>query len=167
MFTDRNESVERSTLGGSFMTFLDSVKKQEHEKYKTPSWSQAVAELCRFIRRYLREAEAESSLHVKQDLLRVDKVLLGRLTIFLHGHTVTVTPLSINDSRAPAGGGCIMMRSTNGVTYHLLWDGSTAAVRDHWKIVRADDHSQVNKVQLDRLTVFFNGPSPRRAGLPR
>jgi hypothetical protein len=149
------------------MKFLDSVKQQEHEKYKTPSWSQAVAELCRFIRRYLREAEAESSLHVKQDLLRVDKVLLGRLTIFLHGHTVIVTPLSMSDSRAPAGGGCIMMRSTNGVTYHLLWDGSTAAVRDHWKIVRADDHSQVNKVQLDRLTVFFNGPSPRQAGLPR
>src|SRR6202048_2384868 len=85
--------------GGSFMKFLDSVKKQEHEKDKTPSWSQAVAELCRFIRRYLREAEAESSLHVKADLLRVDKVWLGRLTIFLHGHTVIVTPLSINDSR--------------------------------------------------------------------
>ena len=27
----------------------------------------------------------------------------------------------------------------------------------NWKIVRADDHGQVNKVQLDRLTVFFNG----------
>jgi hypothetical protein len=100
LFTDRNESVERSTLGGSLMKFLDSVKKQEHEKYKT-----------------------------------------------------------MNDSRAPAGGRCIMMRSTNGVTYYLLWDGSTAAVRDHWKIVRADDHGQVNKVQLDRLTVFVSGPS--------
>ena len=50
------------------------------------------------------------------------------------------------------------MQSTNGVTYNLLWDGSTSAVRDHWKIVRAEDHSEANKVQLDhRLTVFFSG----------
>jgi hypothetical protein len=40
-----------------------------------------------------------------------------------------------------------------------LWDSSTTAVSDHWKIVRAEDHGQSNKVQLDRLTVFFNGPS--------
>ena len=40
------------------MKFLDNVKKQEHEKYRMPSWSQAVAELCRFIRHYLLEAEA-------------------------------------------------------------------------------------------------------------
>jgi hypothetical protein len=140
------------------MNFLTNLKKQEQEKYRTPSWSQAVAELCRFIRRYLREAEAESALRVKPDLLRVDKVLLDRLTIFLHGQTVIVTPLSMNDSRAPTGGGCVVMQSTNGVTYNLLWDGSTSAVRDHWKIVRAEDHSEANKVQLDhRLTVFFSG----------
>jgi hypothetical protein len=142
---------------GVVMNFLDNLKKQEHEKYRTPSWSQAVAELCRFIRRYLREAEAESALRVKPDLLRVDKVLLDRLTIFLHGRTVNVTPLSMSDSRAPAGGGCVVMQSTNGVTYNLLWDGSTSAVRDHWKIPRAEDHG-ANKVQLDRLTVFFSGP---------
>ena len=139
------------------MNFLDNLRKQEHEKYRTPSWSQAVAELCRFIRRYLREAEAESALRVKPDLLRVDKVLLDRLTIFLHGQTVIVTPLSMSDSRAPAGGGCVVMQSTNGVTYNLLWDGITSAVQDHWKIVRAEDHAP-NKVQLDRLTVFFSGP---------
>lgn len=139
------------------MNFLDNVKKQEHEKYRTPSWSQAVAELCRFIRRYLREAEAESALRVKPDLLRVDRVLLDRLTIFLHGHTVIVTPLSMNDSRAPARGGCVVMQSTNGVTYNLLWDGNTSAVHDHWKILRAEDHA-ANKVDLDRLTVFFSGP---------
>jgi hypothetical protein len=64
----------------------------------------------------------------------------------------------MNDSRAPTGGGCVVMQSTNGVTYNLLWDGSTSAVRDHWKIVRAEDHSEANKVQLDhRLTVFFSG----------
>lgn len=143
--------------GGPFMNFLSNLKKQEQEKYRTPSWSQAVAELCRFIRRYLREAEAESALRVKPDLLRIDKVLLDRLTIFLHGHTVIVTPLSMSDSRAPAGGGCVVMQSTNGVTYNLLWDGSTSAVQDHWKILRAEDHA-ANKVQLDRLTVFFSGP---------
>jgi hypothetical protein len=49
------------------MNFLTNLKKQEQEKYRTPSWSQAVAELCRFIRRYLREAEAESALRVKPD----------------------------------------------------------------------------------------------------
>ena len=140
------------------MNFLDNLRKQEQEKYRTPSWSQAVAELCRFIRRYLREAEAESALRVKPDLLRVDKVLLDRLTIFLRGQTVIVTPLSMSDSRAPTGGGCIVMESTNGVTYNLLWDGITSAVRDHWKIVRAEDRVEANKVQLDnRLTVFFSG----------
>jgi hypothetical protein len=139
------------------MNFLDNLRKQEHEKYRTLSWSQAVAELCRFIRRYLREPEAESALRVKPDLLRVDKVLLDLLTIFLHGQTVIVTPLSMSDSRAPAGGGCVVMQSTNGVTYNLLWDGITSAVHDHWKIVRAEDHAS-NKVQLDRLTVFFSGP---------
>src|SRR5260370_16774418 len=151
------------------MNFLDNLKKQEQEKYRTPSWSQAVAELCRFIRRYLREAEAESAIGVKPDLLRVDKVLLDRLTIFLRGQTVIVTPLSMSDSRAPAGGGCIVMQSTNGVTYNLLWDGITSAVSDHWKIVRAEDHIEANKVHLDNpLTVFFTGsfqdhfPSPHQ-----
>src|SRR5260370_24397000 len=139
------------------MNFWENLKKQEKEKYRSPSWSQAVAELCRFIRRYLREAEAESALRVKPDLLRVDKVLLDRLTIFLRGQTVIVTPLSMSDSRAPAGGGCIVMQSTNSVTYNLLWDGITSAVSDHWKIVRAEDHIETNKVQLDnRLTVFFS-----------
>lgn len=142
------------------MKFLDSLKKQEHDKNRRPSWSQAVAELCRFIRHYLREAGAESPLCVKPDMLRVDNVLLDRLTIFLYKQTVTVTPLSMNDSRAPDGGGCVLMQSTNGVTYNLLWDGSTAALRDHWRIVPVEAHGQTNKVQLDRLTVFFNGPLP-------
>lgn len=145
------------------MSFLDSVKEQEREKYQISAWSQAVAELCRFIRRYLRKAEARSPLRATRDLLRVDKVLLNRLTIFLNGETVTITPLSMNDPRAPERGGCIAMRSTNGVTYNLLWDGSSSAVRDHWKLVRAEDHGQVDKVQLERLTVFFHDPLPDSA----
>jgi hypothetical protein len=152
--------VKRSKPGVSFMKFLDNLEKQEHEKNRRPSWSQAVAELCRFIRRYLREAEAKSPLRVKPDMLRVDKVLLDRLTIFLHEQTVTVTPRPMNDSRAHGGGGCVVMQSTNGVTYNLLWDGSTPAVRDHWRIVPAEAHGQANKVELDRLTVFFSGPLP-------
>ena len=148
------------------MSFLDNIKKQEHEKHRMPAWSQAVAELCRFIRRYLRKAEAESPLRVRPDALRVDKVLLERLTILLYGKTVTVTPLSMNDSRAPDAGGCMVMQSTNGVTYNLLWDGGSAAVRDHWKIVRADDHhGQTNKVQLDHVTVSLNGPLQELASL--
>ena len=50
------------------------------------------------------------------------------------------------------------MKSTNGVTYNLLWDGISTAVRDHWRIIRAEEHGDANKVQLERLTVFFSGP---------
>jgi hypothetical protein len=134
------------------MSFLDNVKRQEQEKHRTSAWSQSVNYLSRYLRQYLRKAEAESSLRVKADLFRVDKILLDRLTVFLHEETVTITPLSFSDSRVPARGGCILVQSTNGVAYHLLWDGISPVVQDHWVIVRAGN--QPYKVELGHLTVF-------------
>jgi len=137
------------------MSFLDNVKRHEQEKHRMYAWSQSVKQLSRFLRQYLRTAEAESPLRVKADLLRVDKVLLDRLTVFLHGESVTVTPLSLSDSRTPECGGCILVQSTTGVAYHFLWDGVTPAHQDHWLIVRADNHHHAAEVELDHLTVSY------------
>lgn len=135
------------------MSFLDNIKRREQENYRTSLWSQSVRQLCRFIRQYLRLAETESSLMVRTDLLRVEKVLLDRITMFFNGETVTVTPLALTDSRAPEQGGCVVMQSTNRVIYDLLWDGKSATLQDHWKLVRVDEHARPNILQIDRLTV--------------
>jgi hypothetical protein len=137
------------------MSFLDNVKRQEQEKHRMSAWSQSVNHLSRYLRKYLRKAEAESPLRVKADLLRVDKILLDRLTVFLHGETVTVTPLSLSDSRTPESGGCILVQSTTGVAYHFLWDGVSSADQDHWLVVRADNRHQAAEVELDHLTVSY------------
>jgi hypothetical protein len=135
------------------MSFLDNVKRREQENYRTSVWTQSVRQLCRFIRQYLRLAETESSLLVRADLLRVEKILLDRLTMFFNGETVTATPLALSDSRAPEQGGCVVMQSTNRVTYNLLWDGKSATLQDHWKLVRVDNHAGPNILQIGRLTV--------------
>jgi len=120
------------------------------------AWSQSVTHLCRFIRRYLREAELTSPLRIKADLLRVEKVLFSRLTIFLNGETVTVTPLALHDARTPEGGGCLLVRSTNKVTYNLLWNGVSSAVEGNWEIARVDEGMAAKEVQVGSLTVFFD-----------
>jgi len=130
------------------MSFLENIKRKEQDKRRASAWSQAVGQLSRFIRQYLRKAEKGSALLVKPDLLRVDNVLLDRLTIFLDGETVTATPLALSDWRAREGG-CVVIHSTNGVIYNLLWDGVSPAVQDHWKIVRADDYARLDKVRSD------------------
>lgn len=130
------------------MSFLDNIKRKEQEKRRTSGWSHAVGQLSRFIRQYLRKAESGSALLVTPDLLRVGNVLLDRLTIFLDGETVTATPLALSDSRAGEGG-CVVIQSTNGVIYNLLWDGVSPAVPDHWKIVRADDCARLDKAPSD------------------
>jgi hypothetical protein len=138
------------------MSFLDNIKRREEEKenYRTSVWTQSVRQLCRFIRQHLRPAETKSSLLVRADLLRVEKILLDRITMFFNGETVTVTPLALGDSRAPEHGGCVVMRSTNRVTYNLLWDGKSPTFQDRWKLVRVDDHAPTNILQIDHLTVF-------------
>jgi hypothetical protein len=113
------------------MSFLDNIKRKEQDKRRTSAWSQAVGQLSRFIRQYLRKAEKGSALLVTPDLLRVGNVLLDRLTLFLEGETVTATPLALSDARAGEGG-CVVIQSTNGITYNLLWDGVSPAVQDHW-----------------------------------
>ena len=90
---------------------------------------------------------------MKADLLRIEKILLDRITMFFNSETVTVTPLALSDSRAPEHGGCVVMGSTNRVTYNLLWDGKSTTIQDHWKLVRVDDHARPNILQIDRLTV--------------
>jgi hypothetical protein len=120
------------------MSFLENIKRKEQEKRRTSAWSQAVGQLSRFIRQYLRKAEKGSALLVKPDLLRVGNVLLDRLTIFLDGETVTATPLAVSDSRSSEEGS-VVIQSTNGIIYNLLWDGVSPALPDHWKLVRADD----------------------------
>jgi hypothetical protein len=137
------------------MSFLDNIKRREQENYRISAWSQSVRQLYRFIRQYLRRAETESSLTVKADLLRLDNVFFDRITMFFNGETVTVTPLALTDSRTPEEGGCIVIQSTNRVTYNLLWDGKSATLpgENHWKLVRVDDHARPNILQIDRLTV--------------
>jgi hypothetical protein len=137
------------------MSFLDNIRKRELEKNRMSAWSQSVTYLCRFIRQYLREAELTSPLRIKADMLRIEKVLFSRLTIFLNGETVSVTALPLQDPRTPEGGGCILVRSTNKVTYNLLWNGVSSAVEGNWEIARVDDGLAAKEVQVGSLTVFF------------
>lgn len=133
------------------MSFLENIKRKEQEKRQSAAWSLAVGHLSRFIRQYLRKAEKGSALVITPDLLRVGDALLDRLTLFLDGETVTATPLSLSDPKAKDGG-CVMLQSTNGVIYHLLWDGGSPAVQDHWKIVHVDDRARSDKVPSDEAS---------------
>ena len=82
------------------MSFLENIRRKEQEKRRASAWSQAVGQLSRFVRHYLRLAEKGSGLLVTPDLLRVDNLLLDRLTLFFEGETVTATPLPLSDPRA-------------------------------------------------------------------
>lgn len=125
------------------MNFLDSIKRQEEEKHRISAWSRAVTELSRFIRRHLRQVEAQSPLTVRPDLIRLDGIFFVRLTILLDGRTVTLTPLSLAGARTPYRGGCVAMRSTNGMRCDLLWNG-VAAAPDNWTITEARDGSDAS-----------------------
>jgi hypothetical protein len=96
------------------MSFLENIRRKEQEKRRASAWSQAVGQLSIFVRHYLRLAEKGSGLLVTPDLLRVDNLLLDRLTLFFEGETVTATPLPLSDPRAGEGG-CVELHSTNGV----------------------------------------------------
>jgi len=127
------------------MSFLENVKRKEQEKRQSSAWSLAVGQLSRFIRQYLRKAEKGTALIITPDLLRVGDALLDRLTLFLDGETVTATPLPLSDQRGKDVG-CVVLQSTNGVIYHLAWDGVSPAIQDHWRIVRVDDRNRLDKV---------------------
>ena len=126
------------------MSFLESVKRKEQEKRRASAWSQAVGQLSRFIRQYMRFAERGSGLFMTSDLLRVGDLLLDRLTLYFDGETVTATPMPLADIRAGEGG-CVEIQSTNGTTYCLLWDGASPSTPEHWRIVRVDDHQRMDK----------------------
>jgi len=136
------------------MSFLDNVKRREQENYRISTWWQAARQLYIFIRQHLRRAETASSLTVNADLIRLNNVFFDRIRIFFNGETVTVTPLAVTDSRTPERGGCIVIQSTNGVTYNLLWDGKSARPQEgHWKLIRADEHARPNVLKISSLTV--------------
>ena len=121
------------------MNFLDSIKRQEKEKQRIATWSRVVTELSRFVRHHLRQAEAQSPLTVRSDLIRIDRTLFTRLTLLLNGQTLTITPLSLADARTPEGGGCVAVRSTNGTHCNFLWNGDSPATPGDWTIAAADD----------------------------
>jgi hypothetical protein len=126
------------------MNFLDSIKRQEEEKHRISAWSRAITELSRFIRRHLRQAEAQSPLTVRPDLIRLDGIFFVRLTVLFGGRTVTMTPISLADARTPYRGGCVAVRSTNGMRCDLLWNGFASAAPDNWTITAAHDGSDVS-----------------------
>src|SRR2546425_9648736 len=76
------------------MSFHDHLIRQEQERRRASAWPQAVRQLSWFIRDYLRRTAARSALAIKHDLIRVDRVPLDRLTIYLDGETTTITPLA-------------------------------------------------------------------------
>jgi hypothetical protein len=133
------------------MSFLESIRRKEREKLRASAWSQAVGQLSRFIRHYLRFAEKGSGLLVTPDLLRVDNLLLDRLTLFFEGETVTATPLPLSDPRAGEGG-CVELHSTNGTAYYLLWDGTAPSVPENWKVVRVEDRARAERISDDAVT---------------
>ena len=137
------------------MSFRNHLIRQEQEKSRASAWPQATRQLGWFIRDYLRRTATRSALAIKHDLIRVDRVPLDRLTIYLDGETTTITPLALSDARAPQGGGCVVARSTTGISYRLLWDGASAQVENHWQISREGEFDTAG-VKLDRLTVFLS-----------
>ncbi len=73
------------------MSFHDHLIRQEQEKRRASAWPQAVRLLSWFIRDYLRRTAARSALAIKHDLIRVDRVPMDRLTIYLDGETAIIT----------------------------------------------------------------------------
>jgi hypothetical protein len=146
------------------MSFHDHLIRQEQEKRLAWAWPQAARHLSWFIRDYLRRTAARSALAIKHDLIRVDRVPLDRLTIYLDGETATITPLGLNDARSPLRGGCVVARSTIGVCYWLLWDGASAHVENHWRISREGD-ADASGIELDHLTVFLSETGARAVAL--
>ncbi|HJU29239.1 MAG TPA: hypothetical protein VJ718_08710, partial [Candidatus Binataceae bacterium] len=120
------------------MNFLDSIKRQEEEKHRISGWSRAVTEMSRFIRRHLRQAEAQSPLTVRPDLIRLDGIFFVRLTVLFDGRTVTITPLSLAATHTPYHGGCVAMRSTGGNRYDLLWNGVSPSAPENWTITNVE-----------------------------
>lgn len=105
-------STERSSVREVPYEFSRERQRREQETYRIPAWWQAARQLYIFIRQRLRRAETASSLTVKADLIRLDRIFFDRITMFFNGETVTVTPLSMTDPRAPEQGGCMVMQST-------------------------------------------------------
>jgi hypothetical protein len=142
------------------MSFLENIKRREQEKRRASAWSQAVGQLSRFVRHYLRQAERGSGLFMTADLLRVGDLLLDRLTVFLDGETITATPLPLSDPRAGEGG-CVEVQSTNGVAYYLFWDGVTPSGPEHWNIVRLDERVRIDRVISDEAGIAREGMESR------
>ena len=132
---------------------MSSCEKQEN--YRTSVWTQSVRRLCRFIRQYLRLAETESSLLVRADLLLVEKILLDRITMFFNWRNC------YRDSASPerfesSGARGVRSDAVNESRYLQLtfWDGKSATLQDHWKLVRVDNHAGRIYFSIDRLTLF-------------
>ena len=142
------------------MSFHNHLIRQEQEKRRASTWPQAVRQLSWFIRDYLRRTAARSALAIKHDLIRVDRMPLDRLTIYLDGQTTTITPLAMNDARSPQRGGCVVAQSTTGARYRLLWNGASAQVENHWRISR-EGEVDTSGIKLDRLTVFLSETGAR------
>lgn len=133
------------------MNFLDSIKRQEEEKHRISAWSRAVNELSRFLRRHLRQAEAQSPLTVRPDLIRLDGIFFVRLTVLLDDRTVTMTPIGLTDPRTPYRGGCVCVRSTNGMRCDLLWNGASPVTPDNWTVTDTHDGSAVRDDLATRI----------------
>ena len=146
------------------MSFHDYLIRQEQEKRRASAWPQAVRQLSWFIRDYLRRTAARSALAIKHDLIRVDRVPLDRLTIYLDGETTTTTPLALNDARSPQRGGCVVARSTTGAGYWLLWDGASAQVENHWRISR-EGEADASGIKPDHPTAFLSETAARAEAL--
>jgi hypothetical protein len=132
------------------MNFLDSIKRQEEEKHRISAWSRAVTEVSRFIRRHLRQAEIESPLTVRPDVIRLDGIFFVRLTVLLDDRTVTMTPISLTDSRTPFRGGCVSMRSTTGMRCEMLWNGVSPVAPDNWTITDVRESSVTDDYSAPR-----------------
>lgn len=127
------------------MSFSDSVKRKEKDKRRRTIWPVAVREVNRFVRQYLVKAARSSKLAIRPDLFRVDGILLGRLTFWMDGQTVTITPLPFADA-LPQTGGCVSIRSTNGVSYYLLWKGEEP-FQEQWQIGPLNNRSQQTEIE--------------------
>jgi len=146
------------------MSFHDHLIRQEQEKRRASAWPQAVRLLSWFIRDYLRRTAARSALAIKHDLIRVDRVPMDRLTIYLDGETAIITPLVLNDARSPQRGGCVVAQSTTGAGYWLLWDGASAQVENHWRISR-EGEADASGIKPDHPTVFLSETGARAEAL--
>jgi hypothetical protein len=142
------------------MSFLASIKRHEQEKQRISTWPRAVRQLNWFIRQYLRKAGHHSTLAIKPDLLRVDGILLDRLTVWLEGETITVSPVVQTEAAARDGRGCVVIRSTNGISYNLVWNGESPGLPEQWQIGRADGGTQSDQCEFDHFTVAF-GPESK------